>query len=160
MIPAYISLGSNWPDAPEKLAQARKALGARWPIAAASLIYQTEPQNLRDQPWFHNQALKLKIAAIGHIELLRELLAIEKSLGRRRDGPRFGPRAIDIDLLLFGDAISSDPFCLLPHPRLTERAFALVPLLEIEPRIAINGRPAAEWLARLSWRLAGDKIFQ
>ena len=73
---------------------------------------------------------------------------------------RFGPRAIDIDMLLFDDVVSDDPVCVLPHPRLSRRAFWLVPLLDIAPDIRIGGVRAEKLLTRLKWRLEDDKIFQ
>lgn len=163
MIDAYICLGSNVPNAPLFLARALRELSclAGWQLLSASSIYMTEPQNYPDQPWFHNQ-----VARIGTrectipAELMTSALAIERALGRKRDGPRFGPRCIDIDILLFGEIASADPFCILPHPRLIERAFALVPLLEIAPDIRILERMAREWLADLAWRQEGNKIFQ
>lgn len=161
--PAYLCLGSNDLNAKRYLAKAREGLNQKpgLQILAASSIYLTEPQNLRKQPWFHNQVIKLAASeAIQPAGLMKTALALETSLGRVRSGPRFGPRAIDIDILLYGNLVSDDPFCTLPHPRLLERAFALLPLLEIEPDIRICGKSASEWLAQLNWRQEGNKIFQ
>lgn len=162
-IDAYFCLGSNITHARDYVAQAIHALSdlEGCSLVAASSPYLTEPQNYANQPWFHNQVIKMAIA--DHLTpriLMQAALDIEKKLGRQRNGPRYGPRAIDIDILLFGDIASSDPFCTLPHPRLVERAFALVPLLEIAPEIKILGRSAQYWLAALDWRLDGNKIFQ
>ena len=88
---------------------------------------------------------------------------IEADLGRVRSADpalRFGPRAIDVDLLLFGQIGSENPHCLVPHPRLTQRAFALVPLLDVAPHAVIDGLPATEWLARLQYKKEGQRIFQ
>ena len=94
-------------------------------------------------------------------ELLAAMLGMEAALGRRRDPAlRFGPRSIDMDLLLFGDVTSADVHCLLPHPRLCERAFVLVPLAELAPDLVVNGRSIAQWLERLVWRREGRAIFQ
>lgn len=159
LIPAYICLGSNSGNAAAMLEAALALLEASWQVEKASSIYLTEPQDLKEQPWFNNQVVKMFVKP-GHLALMRELLALETALGRKRSGPRFGPRVIDIDLLLFGDVVSTDPLCLLPHPRLTERAFALLPLLEIEPRIIIGGEPVRHWLGRIEWKQEGNKIFQ
>lgn len=144
------------------LARARAGIAALpgCALLAASSIYETEPQGYADQPWFHNQVLAVTAAEPDPARLLRSLLALETRLGRRRDGPRFGPRCIDIDLLLYGDVLLDDPVCALPHPRLCERAFCLVPLLELAPDLVVNGVAAAELLARLAFRREGNKIFQ
>lgn len=91
------------------------------------------------------------------------LLTIEARLGRVRSADpalRFGPRVIDADLLLFGAECSDDAHCLVPHPRLVERAFVLRPLADVAPGVLIDGRTAAWWLARLDCRVEGDRIFQ
>lgn len=158
----YIGLGSNYPDAGMRLERARNALGGlpRARLEAVSQVYLTEPQNYREQPWFHNQVARLYAAGWRPVELMRRLLEIEKELGRERGGPRFGPRAIDLDVLLFGNISSDNAECVLPHPRLHERAFALVPLVELAPDVLIKGKRAAEWLDGLSWRLDGLSIYQ
>lgn len=160
----WLSLGSNSENARQMLAAARKSIAALPGVAIAreSKIYLTEPQGYAAQPWFANQTIELIVNdSWCPKELLERLLAIETALGRRRDPAlRFGPRVIDIDLLLFGDAQSADPKCTLPHPRLCERAFVLVPLLDIAPGAAIAGRPAREWLAGLAFRVEGEKIWQ
>lgn len=95
--------------------------------------------------------------------LLAAMLRLESALGRVRSPDpalRYGPRAIDADLLLFGEEHCSDPACRVPHPRLTQRAFVLVPLLDIAPQIRVEGTAAAQWLARLNYRLDGCRIFQ
>ena len=83
-------------------------------------------------------------------ELLDRLLAVERRLGRTRDGPRFGPRTIDLDLLLYGDAEIVEPGLQVPHPRLHERLFALEPLAELDPKLVVPGRgPLAGIIAGL-----------
>lgn len=162
-IPAFICLGSNAVNAQAILeaAASRIALLPGCHLAARSKIYLTEPQGYSAQPWFHNQALKLMVGENAQpAQLLRQLLTIESQLGRVRSGPRFGPRQIDIDLLLFGEIKSDLPDCILPHPRLVERAFALVPLLELAPDIVVNGDRGDCWLRALDWRIEGNKIFQ
>lgn len=159
---AFICLGSNWSNAKAQLAEARNRLAHLQDavIEAASNIYRTEPQNYRNQPWFFNQALAMRTVGHKPASFMHELLQIEEQMGRVRNGPRFGPRLIDIDLLWFDDQKSCDPVCILPHPRLTERAFALLPLSEIAPQLLINGKKAGQWLAELTWRKEEDKIYQ
>ncbi len=78
------------------------------------------------------------------------MLAIERDLGRTRHGPRFGPRTIDLDLLLYGDALVDEPGLVVPHPRMTERAFVLEPLAELDPELVVPGRgPVRDFLAGL-----------
>lgn len=162
-IPAYICLGSNNAAPAAMLARAAGLIVALpdCKLSAKSSIYLTEPQVFKDQPWFHNQALKLLVnKRLNPVKLMFQLLAIETNLGRVRSGPRFGPRVIDIDILLFGEIQSDDPVCTLPHPRLCERAFALVPLREIAPEAKLHGKGLDYWLGRLTWRLENNKIFQ
>ena len=162
---AYIGLGSNTPDAPERLAAARDALnrleGLR--VLRASSCYTTEPQGYADQPWFENAVLEVAVDSRRWQprELLAALLGMEAALGRRRNPDlRFGPRSIDMDLLLFGETRSQDPWCRLPHPRMCQRAFVLVPLAELKPDLSVDGFSVSEWLSRLSWRREGRAIFQ
>lgn len=163
---AYVGLGSNNPDAADMLESARKALAALpdLHVGAASPVYSTEPQGLADQPWFLNQVVAVRPGPSWRpCNVVQALLAMEEALGRVRSPDpalRFGPRAIDADLLLFGEEQCRDPRCLVPHPRLTQRAFVLVPLLDIAPDVCIAGIPASRWLARLDYRVAGDRIFQ
>ncbi|WP_297670410.1 2-amino-4-hydroxy-6-hydroxymethyldihydropteridine diphosphokinase [uncultured Desulfovibrio sp.] len=163
---AYVCLGSNCARASAALQQARSALAALPDMRAGrvSPVYRTEPQGYAEQPWFHNQVLELLPGASWRPCLLVDaLLAVEADLGRVRSPDpalRFGPRVIDADLLLFGRENSAHPHCMVPHPRLRERAFALIPLLDVAPRAEIDGRPASWWLQRLSYRVEGDRIFQ
>lgn len=161
---AYISLGSNCADAARMLAcAARRVAGLSGvEVAAASPVYSTEPQEDAKQPWFLNQVLKLGLAACWQpTAIVAALLRIEADLGRVRDpGRRFGPRVIDLDLLLFGDERRATAECTVPHPRLLRRAFVLVPLLDVAPDISLDGVPLATALQRLDFRLCGDKIFQ
>ena len=135
----------------------------RYSVPASSL-YRTEPQGRRDQPWFLNQVLRLDCdEAVAAEHLLDAILAKELEMGRVRDAAdRFGPRVIDMDLLLFGnEEREGDPHLILPHPRMTERAFVLVPLLEIAPALVLpDGRNLAEILEKLDYRLEGSAIFQ
>ena len=165
-IRAYVGLGSNSLDAEDMLTRAREGL-SRLPglrLNAISPLYSTEPQGYTDQPWFLNQVVELLPASFWRPQsLLAAMLRLESKLGRVRSPDpalRYGPRAIDADLLLFGEESCADPVCRVPHPRLVQRAFALVPLLDIAPHARIDGITAAHWLARLNYRLDGRRIFQ
>lgn len=165
-IPVFVCLGSNTPDAARMLALAVERLRAlpRARVEALSAIYLTEPQGYADQPWFHNQVVRMTLAADWTPRsFVRALLAEEALLGRQRSPDpalRFGPRCIDMDLLLFGDAICDDPESTVPHPRMCQRAFVLIPLCDVGAQCRIHGRTPAEWLAGLDYRQDGRRIFQ
>ena len=147
------------------LAAARERLGRTTGIAveAASPVYRTEPQGVRDQPWFANQVLQVLYNGPGPLELLAALMGIEKDLGRVRagQGERFGPRTLDLDLLLFGNEVRDAEPLILPHPRMRERAFVLVPLADLAPDLAFpDGETLAACLARLDYRVEGERIYQ
>jgi 2-amino-4-hydroxy-6-hydroxymethyldihydropteridine diphosphokinase len=128
---AFVSLGSNLGDRAEYLGAAREALSALpgTTIAAASSLYETAPQDLEDQDAFINQVVCLE-TALQPLDLLHECQRIEREHGRTRE-IRFGPRTLDVDILLFQDVESDDPELTLPHPRMVKRAFVLVPLAEV-----------------------------
>lgn len=116
----------------KNLARAKKLIEEQaGKITRASALYETAAWGKTDQPSFYNQALELE-TALTPKDLLELLLAIEKKLGRQRD-EKFGPRTIDIDILLYGDHICNDPQLRIPHPELQNRRFALTPLAEIGP---------------------------
>lgn len=125
----YFSLGSNLGDREKNLLQAADALET----TARSSIYETEPRDLVDQPWFLNMAASCETNA-SPFELLEKIRAIERDMGRVRRIPK-GPRLIDIDILLFGDEVLETPELTIPHPRMTERRFVLEPLLEVAPEL-------------------------
>ncbi len=128
---AFVSLGSNRGDRAGYLAAAREALSALpgTVVVAASRLYETAPQDLEGQDAFLNQVLCLE-TGLQPLDLLHECQRIEREHGRTRE-LRFGPRTLDIDILLFQDAESDDPELTLPHPRMVKRAFVLVPLAEV-----------------------------
>ena len=143
---AYIALGANLGDPLATIRAALEALrhmpGTTW--IAASSLYRTAPVGLHDQPDFINAVVQLR--AVPNKDsmplaptFLQQLFAIEERFGRVRS-VKNAPRTLDLDLLLFGDVISDDSFCTLPHPRLHERAFVLAPLAEIAPTLTIPGR--------------------
>lgn len=152
VVRAYIGLGSNLNDPISQLRHARKALavlpGTR--LVSASSIYRSPPlydqdQGTPDQPDFYNAVVVLETSLTADA-LLQALFAIEAAQGRVRE-QRWGPRTLDLDLLLYGDERRSSPELTLPHPGLTQRAFVLYPLHEIDPGLHIPGNGAlAEWL--------------
>ncbi len=139
---AYIGLGGNLDDRATYLERAVEALREESGIevVAVSSFRETEPVGLREQPRFLNAAVAVE-TALSAPDLLARLLAIERSLGRQRTGPRFGPRTIDLDLLLYGQETIDEPGLTVPHPRLAERRFALEPLAELDSDLALpDGR--------------------
>ncbi len=107
-------------------------------VVAISTIRETDPVEIEDQPRFLNAAAAIE-TELGPKELLGRLLGIELTLGRTREGPRYGPRTIDLDLLLYGDEVVDGPGLHVPHPRLAERRFALEPLRELDPELVVPG---------------------
>jgi 2-amino-4-hydroxy-6-hydroxymethyldihydropteridine diphosphokinase len=135
---AYVGLGSNLGDREEMLHRAIALLAAvpGAEVVAFSSIRETDPVGLTEQPLFLNAVAAVE-TTLRPRELLGELLEIERELGRTREGPRFGPRTIDLDLLLYGDETVDEPGLTVPHPRLGERRFALEPLAELDPELDV-----------------------
>jgi 2-amino-4-hydroxy-6-hydroxymethyldihydropteridine diphosphokinase len=140
MTRAYVGLGANLGDREGMLRLALERLAAEpsVEVVASSTLRETEPEDLLDQPRFLNGAAVVE-TDLSPRQLLARLQLIECELGRRRAGPRFGPRVIDLDLLLYGSLVMSEPELELPHPRLHRRRFALEPLAELEPDLEIPG---------------------
>ncbi|NOV02372.1 2-amino-4-hydroxy-6-hydroxymethyldihydropteridine diphosphokinase [Paenibacillus planticolens] len=130
-IAAYVALGSNIDNREQFLQDAITALNEESGIVVTGLssIYETEPVGYVDQSAFLNMVVQIQ-TVIPAEDLLFTLLAIENRLGRKRD-VRWGPRTIDLDLLLYGDERLTTPDLIIPHPRMHERAFVLVPLSEV-----------------------------
>jgi 2-amino-4-hydroxy-6-hydroxymethyldihydropteridine diphosphokinase len=147
---AYIGLGANLGDREATIRRALQLLKRDdTAVVAVSTLRETEPVGYRDQPRFLNGAAALR-TELEPRELLELLLTVERELGRDRSGPRFGPRTIDLDLLLYEGRVVSEPGLDVPHPRLHERAFALEPLLELDERLEVPGRgPVRALLAGL-----------
>lgn len=139
---AFVGLGSNLGDAAGTVRAAFDALGAMPGILLlkASRLYRTPAWGVTAQPDFINAVAMLE-TRLTALDLLRALLDLERATGRdRRDGDRrWGPRTLDLDLLLFGDQVIDVPGLRVPHPHLHERAFALVPLREVDPDAVIPG---------------------
>jgi 2-amino-4-hydroxy-6-hydroxymethyldihydropteridine diphosphokinase len=140
---AYVGLGSNLGDREATIRRAAELIGAR----RLSTIRETEPWGYADQPRFLNAVAELD-TALGPRALLDRLLAVERELGRERTGPRYGPRTIDLDLLLYGDETVSEPGLTVPHPRLAERLFVLEPLAELAPGLDVPGAGEVQELLR------------
>jgi 2-amino-4-hydroxy-6-hydroxymethyldihydropteridine diphosphokinase len=132
---AYVAVGANVGDRERTI---RSAIAALPGVVAVSSLRETAPVGVTDQPDFLNGVVALDTAMTAR-ELLDGLLAIERALGRER-GERWGPRTIDLDLLLYGDEVIDEPGLAVPHPRLHERRFALEPLVELDPGLVIPGR--------------------
>lgn len=134
---AYLLLGSNQGDRPSLLEQATAALGGIGKVQARSGLYETAAWGLTDQPAFLNQAICLN-TRLNPLELLEAILDIEQELGRERI-VRYGPRTIDIDILLFDQVMLQEEKLSIPHPELPNRRFALMPLAEIADQIMHPG---------------------
>lgn len=146
----YIALGGNLGNRRENLERAVELLRADpdLEVVGVSSLRETEPVGVVDQPRFLNGALAVE-TALGARPLLDRLLAVERALGRERTGPRFGPRTVDLDLLLYGDETIDEPGLTVPHPRLAERRFVLEPLAELDPGLTLpDGRRVGDLLAQ------------
>lgn len=125
-----VGLGSNLGDRAANLRFGLDGLRRLLDDIVCSPVYETDPRNLRDQPSFLNACCVGRTRSAPR-QLLVEFQHVEGAAGRRRDGPRFGPRALDLDLLLYGDRVIHEEDLIVPHPRLRERGFVLIPLREI-----------------------------
>jgi 2-amino-4-hydroxy-6-hydroxymethyldihydropteridine diphosphokinase len=149
MARAYVGLGANLGDRETTIRRAVALIGAEpgTRVAAVSTLRETDPVGHLDQPRFLNGVCAVDTELSPHA-LLELLLAVERRLGRdRTGGPRFGPRTIDLDLLVYGDATVDEPDLTVPHPRLAERRFALEPLWELAPGLVLpDGRRVKDLL--------------
>ncbi len=156
---AFIALGSNLGDRERLIADALWALDQldRVRVVAVSSLHETEPVGPAGQDAYLNGAAELE-TTLPPRDLLDAMLAIECSLGRDRSaGERWGPRTIDLDLLLYGDLVTEEPSLTIPHPRLHERMFVLAPLAEIaaDAPVATLGRTISELHDALRVRESG-----
>ena len=148
---AYVGLGANLGDRERTLRRALALLDHREGVvvAAVSTLRETAPVGYVDQPPFLNGVARLE-TELAPRQLLGVLLDVELELGRDRSGPRFGPRTVDLDLLVYGDVELDEADLAVPHPRLHERRFALEPLAELAPGLVVPGRgPVERLLAEL-----------
>ncbi len=133
----YLSLGSNVGDRRTNLRNAIGKLLGIGKLLDVSSYYETEPVEVTDQPWFLNTVVAMQ-TELSAIDFLHEILAIEREMGRVRTKAK-GPRTIDIDILLFGNARVNNPELTIPHPAMHERRFVLEPLAEIAPDVQHPG---------------------
>lgn len=147
---AYLSMGSNLGDRVETLRGAVAELRAtpEVRVRAASSLYETTPVGYREQPDFLNAAVRVE-TSLEPEALLDRCLGIEERFGRRRE-VRWGPRTLDLDIILYGDLSIATERLVIPHPRARERAFVLVPLIELDPELCIGGERAADLLKRVA----------
>lgn len=140
-VAAYVALGSNLGDPRAQIAGAIQALDALpgTHVTARSADYLTPPWGPVAQPDYINAAVRLD-TTLTPDDLLDHLLAIEHDFGRRRDGERWGPRTLDLDLLMLGDHRRTGERLTLPHPRIAERAFVLLPLNDLDPKLFVPGQ--------------------
>jgi 2-amino-4-hydroxy-6-hydroxymethyldihydropteridine diphosphokinase len=131
---AYVGIGANLGEREETVRRAAALVGAR----RLSALRETEPWGLADQPLFVNAVAELE-TELSARALLERLLETERELGRVRTRVRWGPRTIDLDLLIYGRQVIDEPDLTVPHPRLHERRFVLEPLAELEPDLVIPG---------------------
>lgn len=142
---AYLGLGSNMGDRPRMLASAVEWLaGCDLRVVRRSRVYETPPWGKTDQLSFLNQVIEVE-TALGPEALLARVRRVEESLGRVR-AERWGPRTIDVDILLYGDLVVSRPELTIPHAEMRRRAFVLVPLAEIAPGLRLPTGEAVETL--------------
>lgn len=151
MTKALVALGSNLDDPRARVLRAFDAL-SQLPdsrLLARSRLYRSAPWGVADQPEFVNAAAEIETTLAAR-ELLDALLAIERASGRDRSGARWGPRVLDLDLLMYGRIECDEPGLTLPHPHLHERAFVLLPLNDLAPDLEVPGRGRVrELLARV-----------
>ncbi|MEO7325796.1 MAG: 2-amino-4-hydroxy-6-hydroxymethyldihydropteridine diphosphokinase [Dokdonella sp.] len=148
---AWVGLGSNLDNPPSQLQRALLALDKlpHTRVLRHSSLYLSAPWGIADQPAFVNAVAELR-TSLEPRTLLDSLLAIERVQGRRRDGTRWGPRTLDLDLLSYADHQSSEPDLILPHPHIAERAFVLLPWAELDAGTEIPGAGVVrDLLARL-----------
>jgi 2-amino-4-hydroxy-6-hydroxymethyldihydropteridine diphosphokinase len=146
----YLGIGSNVGDREANLREALERLEAAGiRVARRSSIYETEPRDLRDQPWFLNAVVEVE-TDLFPLQLFAHIQNVEREMGRRRLTPK-GPRNIDIDILFYGRSVIDTADLQVPHPRIAQRRFVLEPLSEIasEFRHPVSGKTAREMLAAI-----------
>ena len=152
LIEVYIGVGANLDD---PLAHVNKAIAEIQALdgcqdIAVSAIYRSAPLGPANQPDYINAAVCL-MTTLSAEALLDALQAIEAAHGRQRNGERWGPRTLDLDILLYGQQQIQSPRLTIPHPQITQRNFVLQPLYDLDPELRIPGQgPVADWLAQIS----------
>ncbi|MBN2118464.1 MAG: 2-amino-4-hydroxy-6-hydroxymethyldihydropteridine diphosphokinase [Anaerolineales bacterium] len=143
----YLALGSNVADRLANLKEAIAALTPQMEVKAKSQVYETPPWGYEDQPKFLNQVVRVK-TYLEPEPLLKHLKRLEVALGRKEALPN-GPRLIDIDILFYDELVLYSPALVIPHPRLHERAFVLLPLMDLDPELVhpVNKKSVREMLA-------------
>ena len=143
----YLALGSNLGDRLANLKQAISSLTQQMEVKAKSEVYETPPWGYEDQPPFLNQVVKVQ-TYLDPENLLKHLKRLEVALGRKESFPN-GPRLIDIDILFYDDLVLNKSSIVIPHPRLQERAFVLLPLMDIDPNLVhpVNNKRVHEMMA-------------
>lgn len=147
---AFIGIGANLGDPVAQILQACVRLERDLPetrLVARSRLYRNPPMGPQDQPDYVNAVAWLR-TRLEPGDLLAELQSIERALGRHRDGTRWGPRRLDLDILLYGERVIDRPGLQVPHPGITERDFVLLPLRELAPDLEIPGRGPVASLCR------------
>jgi 2-amino-4-hydroxy-6-hydroxymethyldihydropteridine diphosphokinase len=146
---AIIALGSNIGDKVAHISRAIEVFTAdgRVHVVARSANYRTAPWGITDQDWFVNAVMTIATDLPVH-DLLARCQSVERQLGRERL-IKWGPRVIDLDILVYGNLTLNEPDLILPHPHMTARAFVLRPLIDVAPDLVINGHTATQWLARI-----------
>jgi len=154
----YLGLGSNLGDRKAILEKALQLLGQRLQIERVSSLYETEPVGYAEQPPFLNAVCRAQ-TKLGPLQLLSVIKGIEASLGRVPSFPN-APRPIDLDIIFYGDLVMETPELTIPHPRLEERAFVLIPLAEIAPNLLhpVSGERISDLAAGVQGRAGVKKI--
>ncbi|WP_408954963.1 2-amino-4-hydroxy-6-hydroxymethyldihydropteridine diphosphokinase [Natroniella sp. ANB-PHB2] len=145
----YLGLGTNLGDKEKNLKEAVELISnfPKTELIKVSKVYETEPWGYTEQDKFLNLCLEVK-TELAPYQLLAECQGVEKDLDRERK-IRWGPRSIDVDILLYGDLALSDQKLTVPHPRIQERVFVLKPLAELDKKLVIKGRSLLEWIELL-----------
>ena len=146
MATVYLGLGSNLGDREQNLTEAVELLARRVRVEQVSSVYETAPVGYKDQPWFLNAVCRVS-ASLSPEQVLALAREIEAALGRVRSFPN-APRTIDVDVLFYGNEVVNTPQLTVPHPRLAERAFVLVPLAELAPELVhpLSGKTVMEMM--------------
>ena len=149
MVESLIAVGSNLGDRQGNLRRAVRAIGSLGRVRCASSVYETEPMYLEGQGWFLNCVICLE-SDLAPRALLDALHRVETEMGRVR-GVRYGPRAVDLDILFYGDEVVSEEGLEIPHPRIAERLFVLAPLCEVRPGYVhpVLGKTVSEMVSSL-----------